>query len=304
MMIRSAFRKAGIALLMTAVTGLFWAAFSLLRNGCVSAMKWMNPKMTITAHRGGAGLGPENTLRCIERGIASGADGVEIDVHLTADGEVVVCHDPTVDRTTDGHGRIAEMTAAQIRALKVLDAGGDPVEEAIPTLDEVMAVIGSRAELLLEIKHFGHGYEGIEMAVLERIRRHENCKVTVQSFDDEVLEELHRLEPSLKLEKLLFCKLWGIPLFFDGTFRCWKMARYDYISSFNFYYRAPTRWQIKRLHALGKQVRVWTVDDLDQLPDLPFDGVITNRPDRFVEFRKKSGGILDSNISDELQRLP
>ena len=74
----------------------------------------------IIAHRGGALLGTENSLSCIEKGIATGADMVEVDLHLTADKQIVVCHDQKVDRTTNGKGRIEEMTLAEIQKLRLL----------------------------------------------------------------------------------------------------------------------------------------------------------------------------------------
>lgn len=109
--------------------------------------------MRIIAHRGGAGIGCENTLTCIEKGLScSRADMVEIDVHLTKDGEVVVCHDPDVDRMTDGRGMIEDMTLQEIKSLHVKDRDGKTTPDQIPTLREVLTFIGSRAEILLEIK--------------------------------------------------------------------------------------------------------------------------------------------------------
>jgi glycerophosphoryl diester phosphodiesterase len=112
----------------------------------------------VIAHRGGCARAPENTLEAMRLGIADGAEGLEFDVRLSADGEVVVIHDPTVDRTTDGTGPVARMTLAE---LKSLDAGFrfgaqrfDPVttlKTRIPTLDEVLLSFPG-IPLLIEIK--------------------------------------------------------------------------------------------------------------------------------------------------------
>ena len=91
--------------------------------------------MTVTAHRGGAFLGCENTVSCIMKGIATGVDAVEIDVHQSADGALIVCHDPTLDRTTATRGKIEAMTLAEIKAARIVDAEGQPTEETVPTLD-------------------------------------------------------------------------------------------------------------------------------------------------------------------------
>ena len=92
-----------------------------------------NNRVIVVAHRGGANLGPENTLECISKGISAGADWIEIDVHLSADGKLVVCHDASVDRTTNGKGWISQMSYEEIRKLKVKDNNGDLCEGHIPT---------------------------------------------------------------------------------------------------------------------------------------------------------------------------
>ena len=181
-----------------------------LGNGCRAAdaneksSMETEKQLIVVAHRGGAVLGPENSLGCIERGMAVGARWIEIDVHLSADGEIVVCHDPSVDRTTDGEGYISETDYASLRRLRLLDADGNPTGEHLPTLDEVLDLIKGRANLLLEIKQSRHSLPGIEQACVDCIRRHGATEsVTIQSFDDEVLETVHRIAPEIRLEKLL-----------------------------------------------------------------------------------------------------
>ncbi|WP_433664791.1 glycerophosphodiester phosphodiesterase [Nocardia sp. CA-128927] len=111
-------------------------------------------EVTVIAHRGLASGLPENTLAAFRGAIALGVDAIEIDLRVTADGHVVVMHDDTVDRTTDGHGRVADLTLAEI---KTLDAGryAGPAfgGERVPTYGEVLeALQGSRMQLLLDIK--------------------------------------------------------------------------------------------------------------------------------------------------------
>ena len=81
--------------------------------------------LIVVAHRGGAALGIENSLSCIEKGIGLGVDMIEIDVHLTTDGHVVVCHDRTINRTTNGKGRIEDLTLEQLRQYRLLNADGN-----------------------------------------------------------------------------------------------------------------------------------------------------------------------------------
>lgn len=261
-----------------------------LGNGCRAAdanekfSMETEKQLIVVAHRGGAVLGPENSLGCIERGMAVGARWIEIDVHLSADGEIVVCHDPSVDRTTDGEGYISETDYASLRRLRLLDADGNPTGEHLPTLDEVLDLIKGRANLLLEIKQSRHSLPGIEQACVDCIRRHGATEsVTIQSFDDEVLETVHRIAPEIRLEKLLFFAATGLGFEFDGGFSSFDFGKYDYVASFNIYYHAASRSFVEKAHAHGKEVKVWTLDKYDaELVEL-VDGVITNDPRIFIK---------------------
>jgi glycerophosphoryl diester phosphodiesterase len=234
----------------------------------------------ITGHRGGAGLGLENSIECIERGMAAGATSIEIDVHITADGKVVVCHDPTLDRTTDTSGAINDLTLDQIKAARLTNANGEATEQTIPTLEQVLQTIDGRVELLLEINRTKGNNPGIESAVLNILKEHNALSYTViQSFDDSVLETLHTLDPSLKLEKLLFGKILGLPLIFDGTLTRFSTDKYHYIRSFNFYHKALSAPLSRYLHSKGYRTRIWTVNDPKTLKAVALDGIITDRPD-------------------------
>lgn len=238
----------------------------------------------ITGHRGGASLGPENSLDCIAAGLDSGASSIEIDVHITSDGEIVVCHDPTVDRTTDGKGAINDMTLEEVRSLRILDKEGNPTDQKVPTLDEVLDLIDGKVELLLEIKRTKGNNVGIEKAVMGILNRRNALSYTViQSFDDSVLEALHGMDPDLRLEKLLFGKFWGIPVIFDGTFSVFTPEKYDYIRSFNFFYPALSASLSESLHEKGYRTRIWTLDNPEGIPQMKLDGIITDCPNLFVK---------------------
>ena len=241
-------------------------------------------ELTVVAHRGGAALGPENSLECMEKGIAVGAKWIEVDVHLSADGEIVVCHDPSVDRTTDGSGYISEMNYSELRKLRLLDHAGNPTDGHLPTLDEVLRLIEGRAGLLLEIKHSRHSLPGIEQACVDCIRRNGAAGyVTIQSFDDEVLETVHGIAPEIRLEKLLFFAATGLGFEFDGGFSSFDFGKYDHVASFNVYYLAATRSFVEKAHAHGKEVKVWTLDKYDAGLVGLVDGVITNDPRLFIK---------------------
>ena len=236
----------------------------------------------LVAHRGGAGLGIENTLDCIARGMETRADMIEVDIHLTKDGHIVVCHDQSVDRMTDGKGLIRDMTLAQLRQLNVIDANDNPTGYKIPTLEEVMALVDGHKKLLIEIKRTGGIYAGIEDKLVEMLYDHDALDwCVVQSFNDSVLDNIHAIAPDIRLEKLLICKLPLLPVIFDGTFQWYDLKRYSYVKSFNFYYLAASSDIIDELHENGREVKVWTLDGPDSTPDMPYDGVISDRPDLF-----------------------
>lgn len=227
--------------------------------------------MKIIAHRGGAGLGLENTLSCIKAGLGcSSVSMIEVDVHLTKDGEVVVMHDPTVDRMTNYSGKIENMTLEQLKALRVV---GNCHSERIPTLREVLNLIGDRAEVLLEIKRPDNRDDGLEKACLDIIKE---CgaygRVTVQSFNDIVLDRFHSMDPSIRLEKLLFVR----------PFNLKKIAQQKHIASYNiFHLGLVTRRFVEKMHSIGKEVKVWTLQSPQQRHASNLDGIITDRPDLF-----------------------
>ncbi len=245
----------------------------LLFTCCTEVMEPNSDNKIIVAHRGGAFLGPENTLGCIERGLETGSDWIEIDVHLSADGKIVVCHDDCVDRTTNGEGVISGMDYNQIRSLKVIDSDGNLTDEYIPLLEEVLDIIRGKAKLLLEIKRTKNSLDGIEQACLECIRsRGMSDDVIVQSFDDDVIERVHSLDPSVRVEKLLHI---GLPIFFD-------FEKYDYVSSFNVCHSFLSDAFINKAHKRGKEVKVWTLNKYNKSLYRKVDGIITNDPQVFI----------------------
>lgn len=279
-----------VSILLVFILLWFGASFTI---GVFAAKRTSTENLIITGHRGGAGLGPENSLECIRKGIEAGATSIEIDVHITADNEIVVCHDPTVDRTTNGSGAINEMTLKEIKELRLLEkgktkwqrltGGTNPVtDQQIPTLQEVLDIVDGRVELLLEIKRKKGDNKGIEEQVLEILKENNALSYTaIQSFDDSVLETLYALDNSLHLEKLLFCKLVGLPVIFDGKFTDFSFQKYHYIKSFNFYHNGLSKSLSKKLHNAGYKTRIWTLNNPDAIPDIELEGVITDRPDLF-----------------------
>lgn len=145
-------------------------------------------QIRVGAHRGAMGYAPENTLAAFELAIRQDTYRIELDVRLSADGEVVVMHDETVDRTTDGSGAVADLTLAELKRLRC--AGKEP----IPTLRETLELVRDRCRLLVEIKPAGIADEVVQ--VIREAGMVEAC--TISAFDEPTLLRVRELEPALK----------------------------------------------------------------------------------------------------------
>jgi glycerophosphoryl diester phosphodiesterase len=170
-----------------------FAAVPVLAQGATASL--------VAAHRGGALLWPENSLLAFRNAVRLGADFLEFDVHLSKDGEVIVIHDATLDRTTTGTGPIRERTLAELKALRLKDRGGAVTEEPIPTLDDVVAVAAAgKRRMLLEIKPDDRRqrYPGIEEKVMAVLDRHGVVSATVvMAFERETWRRVRELRPDV-----------------------------------------------------------------------------------------------------------
>ena len=249
----------------------------------------------VHGHRGAAGLAPENTLSSFRKAMALGVDALEMDLHVTRDGEVVVIHDETLDRTTDGQGSIADLTLEEI---KRWDAGRRFAPafqgERIPTLREVIELItasgNSRIRLDLEIK-FGKGKEGtpedFEERVLEVLRQAGFVgRVNVISFHHPSLTKVKTLEPRIRTGLLEEGR--QPPRDPVGLVR---QYRADYYSP---RFRQVTAAMVEALHQAGIPIVPWTVNeeaDMRRLIALGIgtlagDGIATDFPDRLLNLLK------------------
>lgn len=216
-------------------------------------------------HRGARGHAPENTMASFAMGAAMGVDAVETDVQLSQDGEVVLIHDQTVDRTTDGHGFVGDMTLAQ---LKGLDAGGwyDRAfsGERIPTLDELLAWAKDRVGVAIEIKNGPIYYPGIAAKTIDLLRRHgmERQAILI-SFDHLVLREAKRIAPEIAA---------GI-LYVGGLVDAVAAARAALADSLNPHWAYVTPELVHTAHAAGLAISPWNPNDLATLRTLSEMGV-------------------------------
>jgi glycerophosphoryl diester phosphodiesterase len=242
------------------------------------------PTPLITAHRGGAALWPENSLAAFRGALALGVDALEFDIHLTADGEPVVIHDPLLDRTTTLQGLVRETTREQLRAGRLVDRTRAPSTEGVPTLAEVLDVaVGAKVEILPEIKTDGQRqpYPGIERRVVEQLRaRGLLPRTTVQSFDAGTLRRVRALEPSLRTMFLVGrTRLTATGVTAEDAVR-W--ARDVGATDLGIDHRAVDASVVAAARAAGIRLSVWTVNaeaDVLRARDLGADVIMTDHPD-------------------------
>jgi len=219
----------------------------------------------IIGHRGAGADAPENTPAAFVLALEQNADGIEFDVQLSADGVPVIIHDATVDRTTNGTGRVTGMTLAELQALTIED------EHTIPTLDEVFESLGRRTLYNVELKLLGVNDGGLAAAVADRIEGHGlGDRVIVSCFSPFVLREARRhLARSIPVAHLRQHRLMRpAHTFVRAEADHPDQALVD---------EAMMAWARRR----GLRVNVWTVDDpaeAQRLIGLGVNGLITNRP--------------------------
>jgi len=223
------------------------------------------------AHRGASGTFPENTVSAFRAAIDAGADMCELDVQLSRDGAIVVIHDDTVERTTDGTGEVAELTLEELRRL---DAGAKFKSGAfkgaqIPTLDEVFAVTSGKCGLNIELKA-----GGLEHPVAQIMQARDALSDSiVSSFDWEYLKIIQRLHFNIRVallaeEKPVDLLMNAIAMRAHAINPRWDMVTSDLC---------------KAAHERGLKVYTWTVDADERMRALiecGVDGIITNYPER------------------------
>ncbi len=224
----------------------------------------------VVGHRGAAGVLPENTLAGFRYAIELGVDYVECDVHLSRDGQLVVMHDATVDRTTDATGAICDLDFDRIRAL---DAGEG---EQIPTLDEVLALVQGQVKLLCELKG-----EGVENATIDAVKaRGMTGEVHFTCFNMDRLEAVRRLGDDLLIGAIL-----PDPEEKDIA-RAFELGA----AGIGIQYRNLCLRQVERVLDAGLDLRAWNPDSLPEqmaMIGLGVKGVSSNRPDILLDHLNK-----------------
>lgn len=252
--------------------------------------------LLVMAHRGGGGLAPENTITAFRNAVEIGTDVLEMDVRLTKDGTLVVFHDSTVNRTTNGVGTVRSFALPE---MKRLDAGHSWTPDSgltypyrgqgitVPTLAEVFEVFPD-IRMSIEIKQAD---PAAATTLCDLISDYgEISKVLVASEHDEVLDELRRVCPDVatsasKDEATFFfvLNMFGLGLVYSPS------AEALQVPEFSDETRVVTEEFVEAAHDRNMEVHVWTVNeiaDMRRLVDMGVDGIITDYPDRLLELAK------------------
>ncbi len=280
--------------------------------------EWLARRVINYAHQGGSFEGPSSTLAAIEHALTVGASGIELDVHATKDRHVVVCHDATIERTTNDQGSIAEMTLEELRhvdnAYWFIDGDvvtpGRPDEEyryrgrapadrrfGVVTLEEVaMAFPG--VLLNLDIKGTSPLVEPYEELLANEIARLDLVdRVIVASFHDSAIQSFRRYAPGVPTSAAteetasFYFSLGSVPVV-PPVAAFQVPARYGTID-------VVTESFVGAAHAAGVAVHVWTINDVDEmqrLVDLGVDGLISDRPSVLAGVLREQDCLWDGRL--------
>lgn len=233
-------------------------------------------KPLIIAHRGASAHAPENTLPAFRLALEHGADGIELDVMLSQDQKLIVIHDVTLERTTNGTGKVPDFNADELRQL---DAGlwfSEAFQNTrLPLLEEVFEQLGGKLLINVELKNYHSPRDPLPDIALELTKKHQLLEsVIFSSFNARNLTRLKKLEPRAKTG--LLCLPGAMGAFYRSPFG--RLFHYDALHP---YHKDTTASLARRTHRLDKQLNVWTVDEKDDLlrmQSIGVDAIITDDP--------------------------
>ena len=233
--------------------------------------------MQICAHSGFSSQYPENTMTAFRKALEAGADGIEFDARLTADGQIVIMHDPTVDRTTNGKGKVRNLSFAEIRKLDAgLKKGMVFENERVPMLEEVLAEFGGKLLLNIELCNYDEGDERVlANETVELIEKYDLIdSVIVSSFRFNNLVYVKDMNPGISCGLLA---LQGIKGFLARNLLNHSVS----VDAVHPYYTDVSEKLIRREQQCGRKVRAYTVNDpkdIRHMYDMGADAIFTDDP--------------------------
>lgn len=241
----------------------------------------------VWAHRGASAYAPENTMEAFRLAVEQQADGFEIDIHMSKDGEIVVIHDDTIDRTSNGKGNVTDLTLAELKQYNYNACFEDKYATAeIPTLRQVLELVKEHHLYLnIEVKDImvqSQKYDGLNVAAAEMVRAYGLVdQVIFSSFNHKSMLELKQTCPDMTTAILHFSKL----------YRAEQYAKTVHADALHPHFIAVDADVVKEAHEAGIQVNVWTVNQIPvmrQMIEAGVDAIITDCPDVCVGLVKES----------------
>jgi glycerophosphoryl diester phosphodiesterase len=286
-----------LTILFLFLIAMFWNMLRFQFAPLFSVEKAWRSDFEIIAHRGFSGNYPENTLIAFQKAVEVGADYVELDVHFSKDKKLVVMHDATLDRTSNGKGEILEKTWAELQQLEAgswFDAQFS--NEKIPALEEAIQLVGGKSKLLIELKNDAKNrpYLGLEEAVAKLLAEYGATSwCVIQSFEPSYLQNLSKSHPEIEIHQLILGQLWPFPILHDTHWHTGDLEQYQEAKAVNPFYRTLSAERVKRMKKQGFKVFTYTVNEPDHMHaviNMGVDGLITNYPDVLMKIREGVGG--------------
>jgi len=245
-----------------------------------------SPHPFIFAHRGASAHAPENTLAAFELALTQNTDGIELDAKLSADGHVVVIHDPTVDRTTGAHGRVKDLSLADLRSLSAGSFFSQNFSsEKIPTLEEVFEAVGKRTIINVELTNYNTPRDHLVESVCMLVKRFNlQERVIFSSFYPSNLSRAMSYLPEVPRGLLAHKRILGAwARSFGYAFGKYQALHPNMMD--------VTPQQVQRVHRLKGRIHVYTVNQADEMRRLfswGVDAIITDDPRLAVQVRGES----------------
>ncbi len=225
-------------------------------------------KILKIGHRGAKGYEPENTIIAFQKAIDLGCNGIELDVHLSLDNKIMVIHDETIDRTTNGKGFVNQMNLSELKTFKIDD------NHEIPTLEEVFELVNNNIFINIELK----SYETVEKVIelIEKYVQEKNWSYNdflISSFDWNALQQIRFLNDNVQIGVLTATDL-------DLAF---AFAKFIKAKTINPYFHLLNEENVAKMQEKGFEIHTWTVneiEDIQKMKALKVDAIISDFPDR------------------------
>lgn len=240
-------------------------------------------KSLVISHRGANRYAPQNTLPAFRKGYALGADGFETDVHITKDGKIVLCHNYTIDETSDGCGEIATKTLADLKGYDFGKYFSDKFKGTeIPTIDDFLSFVETTdiTVLNIEIKSPKEAETAIVSETLKAVNEHGlKDKLLISSFDPKILMEVKKLDRTVNTG---FLYAPNSPTLLQMAWKQLTFCKEIGVDAVHPHFFFVNKSFVERAHKMGLKVNPWTVNSekqIDKMIELGVDGIITDFPD-------------------------